>query len=116
MLVNFAVLGLALMTITVYLSGRPVMFTVAFLALEVFILSGFVMSGNTIPNQTADAGHVPSRLIWLIPLVTVLWANLHPGFAVAPLVILLFLPLGQHALGRAEPLSCARPPLRLRSF
>jgi hypothetical protein len=81
MLVNFAVLGLALMTITVYLSGRPVMFTVAFLTLEVFILSAFVQSR--------------SNLIWLIPPIVALWANLHPGFAIAPLVILLFLPLAR---------------------
>ena len=67
------------MTITAYLSGRPVMFTVAFLALEIFILSGFVQSR--------------SRLIWLIPPMMALWVNLHPGFVVAPLVILAFLPL-----------------------
>ena len=91
-LVNFAVLGLALMTISVYLSGRPVMFTVAFLALEILILSGFVQSR--------------SKLIWLIPPITALWANLHPGFAVAPLVILLFLPLAQTARGRWTLAAC----------
>jgi len=92
LLVNFAVLGLALMTITVYLSGRPVMFTVAFLLLEVFILSGFVQSR--------------SNLLWLIPPVVALWANLHPGFAVAPLVILLFLPLGRTARDRWTLAAC----------
>jgi hypothetical protein len=32
--------------------------------------------------------------------MTALWANLHPGFAIAPLVILLFLPLGRDARAR----------------
>ena len=61
MLVNVVVLGLTLVTTTAYLSGRPVMFTVAFLTLEVFILSGWVASRSQ--------GHgVQSRgnLIWLI--------------------------------------------------
>jgi hypothetical protein len=86
MLVNFAVLGLALMTITIHLSGRPVMFTVALFTLEVFILSGFVQSRG--------------RLVWLIPPMTALWVNLHPGFAVAPLAILAFLPLVRGARDR----------------
>jgi hypothetical protein len=106
LLVNFAMLGLALMTISVYLSGRPAMFTVAFLALEVSILSGFVMSGDTIPNQKADSGHVPRKLIWLIPPIAALWANLHPGFAVAPFVILVFLPLGRDARARRTLAAC----------
>ena len=95
MLVNVVVLGLTLVTTTAYLSGRPVMFTVAFLTLEVFILSGWVASRSQ--------GHgVQSRgnLIWLIPPMTALWANLHPGFAVAPLVILAFLPLARTARDR----------------
>ena len=92
MLVNFAVLSLALVTMTVYLSGRPVMFTVAFLTLEVFILSGFVQSR--------------SKLIWLIPPMVALWANLHPGFAVAPLLILLFLPLARAGRDRWMLAAC----------
>ena len=79
MLVNFTVLGLALTTIAVYLTGRPMMFTVAFFTLELVILSDFV--------------HSRSKLIWLIPPMTALWANLHPGFVIAPLVILAFVPL-----------------------
>ena len=95
------------------------MFTVAFLALEVFILSGFVMSGDTIPRQgtrsrteairvmsPCDSGHVPRKLIWLIPPIAALWANLHPGFAVAPFVILLFLPLGRDARARRTLAAC----------
>ena len=92
MLVNFVVLGLALMTISVYLSGRPAMFTVAFLALEVLVLSDFVQSR--------------SKLIWLVPPLAVLWANLHPGFVVAPLVILSFLPLGRDARARRTLAVC----------
>ncbi|UCG44109.1 MAG: hypothetical protein JSU73_05735 [candidate division WOR-3 bacterium] len=92
MLVNFAVLGLALLTITIHMSGRPVMFTVAFFTLEVFILSRFVESRG--------------KLIWLIPPVAVLWTNAHPGFAVAPLVILAFLPLVRGARDRWNLAAC----------
>jgi hypothetical protein len=125
MLVNFAVLGLALMTISVYLSGRPVMFTVAFLALEIFILSGFVHSrGNRqspiagphssflpphsslLPPHSSLLTPPSSLLVWLVPPMTALWANLHPGFAVAPLVILLFLPLAQTARDRWTLAAC----------
>ena len=92
MLVNFAVLGLALLTITIHLSGRPVMFTVAFFTLEIFILSSFVQSRG--------------KLIWLIPPMVVLWANLHPGFAAAPLLMLAFLPLVQGARDRWTLVAC----------
>jgi hypothetical protein len=92
MLLNFVVLGLALATITIHLSGRPVMFTVAFFTLEVFILSGFVESRG--------------RLVWLIPPLAVLWTNLHPGFMVAPLVILAFLPLAQRGRDRWTLAAC----------
>ena len=101
LLVNFAVLCLALVTTTVYLSGRPMMFTVAFFTLEVFILSGWAVS--------QDEGHSGQRrrnLIWLIPPMVALWANLHPGFAVAPLLILLFLPLGRQARDRWTLAAC----------
>jgi hypothetical protein len=98
MLVNFAVLGLALMTTTAYLSGRPVMFTVAFLTLEILILSRFV-------HRSSFIAHRSSRL-WLIPPMTALWANLHPGFAVAPLLILLFLPLARKARDRWTLAAC----------
>jgi len=101
MLVNSAVLCLALTTTTAYLSGRPVMFTVAFFTLEVFILSGWA--------ATRGQGHsAQSRgnLIWLIPPMVALWANLHPGFAVAPLLILLFLPLGREARDRWTLAAC----------
>jgi hypothetical protein len=86
MLVNFVVLCLALATTTAYLSGRPVMFTVLFFTLELFILSGWALSHDQGQNVR------PYRsLIWLIPPMVALWVNLHPGFAVAPLLILLFL-------------------------
>lgn len=101
MLVNFVVLCLALVTTTVYLTGRPMMFTVAFFALEVLILSGWAESSSSEPG-----GRSRSRLIWLIPPMTALWANLHPGFAVAPLLILLFLPLGREPRDRWTLAAC----------
>jgi hypothetical protein len=92
MLVNLAVLCIPLATTTAYLTGRPAVFTVAFFALEILVLSAFVRSR--------------SRLVWLIPLVVVLWANLHPGFAVAPLVILAFLPMCRGRRDRWTLVAC----------
>jgi hypothetical protein len=109
LLVNFVMLGLALMTISTYLSGRPAMFTAAFFALEIFILSDFVqLRGNQTQRHEVTKNEQGSggRLIWLIPPVTALWANLHPGFAIAPFVILLFLPLGRDARARRTLAAC----------
>ena len=92
LLVNLAVLCLALVTVTAYLSGRPALFTVAFFTAELLILSGWVASRGW--------------LIWLIPPMVALWANLHPGFFVAPLLILLFLPLGRNARDRLTLAAC----------
>ena len=101
MLVSHAVLCLALVTTTAYMSGRPVMFTVAFFTLEVFILSSWAAPGD--PGQKVR----PRRgLIWLIPPVVALWANLHPGFVLAPLLFLLFLPLGREARDRWTLAAC----------
>ena len=101
MLVNFVVLCLAWATTTAYLSGRPAMFTVAFFTLELFILSGWAAS------RGRDDSIQPFRsLIWLIPPMVALWANLHPGFVVAPFLILLFLPLGEDAPGRRALALC----------
>jgi hypothetical protein len=107
MLVNFIVLCLALVTTTVYLTGRPMMFTVALFALEVLILSGFVHRPS-LAAAAAVGQHIVHRspLIWLIPPMTALWANLHPGFAVAPLLILLFLPLGRDRRDRWTLAAC----------
>lgn len=91
MLVNFAVLCLGLATITAYLSGRPAMFTVAFFTLELYILSGWTLGGT---------GRRGRHLIWLIPPVVALWANLHPGFVVGPLLLVLFLFLCREARDR----------------
>jgi len=101
MLVNFAVLCVALVTTTAYLSGRPVMFTVAFFTLEVLILSNWAASCG--PGHSVRSHR---NLIWLIPPMVALWANLHPGFAVAPLLILLFLPLGREARDRWTLAAC----------
>jgi hypothetical protein len=101
MLVNFVVLCLALVTTAAYLSGRPVMFTVAFFTLELFILSGWAAS------RGRNDGAQPYRfLIWLIPPMVAFWANLHPGFAVAPLMILLFLLSVREARDRWILLAC----------
>ncbi len=106
-LVNFVGLGLALMTISVYLSGRPVIFTVAFLALEILILSDFVQSSaSRLPPLASRFSPLASHLVWLIPPITALWANLHPGFVIAPFLILLFLPLARKARDRWTLVGC----------
>lgn len=92
LLANLAVIGLALATITVYLSGRPMMFTVALLALVLHLLAAFIRSRT--------------RLIWLIPPLAALWANLHPGFVLAPLAVLAFLPLGPTGRDRRTIAAC----------
>jgi hypothetical protein len=96
LLVNLAVLCLALVTVTAYLSGRPALFTVAFFTVELLILSGWV----------ASRGQSRGWLIWLIPPMVALWANLHPGFFVAPLLILLFLPLSRGGRDRWTLTAC----------
>lgn len=93
MLVNFAVLCLGLATITAYLSGRPAMFTVAFFTLELSILSGWTLG-------EAGAGRRRRNPIWLIPSIVALWANLHPGFVVGPLLVLFFMLLCREARDR----------------
>ena len=101
MLASFVVLCLALVTIAAYLSGRPAMFTVAFFTAELYILSGW--AGY---RGAENGGREYRYLIWLIPLMTALWTNLHPGFIVAPLLVLLFVPLGGDARRRRVLAGC----------
>lgn len=94
-LLNFTVLALALMPITTYLSCRPVIFTLVFFVLVILILARFV--------ETPPDGQ--SKLlapVHLIPLIAMLWANLHPGFILLPVLVVLFLPLCSIAQGRSQ--------------
>jgi len=112
MLLNLIPLGFALVTTAAYLSGRPVMFTMAFLTLEVFILSGWVermgeRRGASDQPRGARRPAIGVRYsLWLIPLVTAIWTNLHPGFAVAPFVILVFLPMARQVRDRWALIVC----------
>jgi hypothetical protein len=99
LLANLAVLCLALITVTAYLSGRPALFTVAFFTAELFILSGWLASRG-------QGSRSRGRLIWLIPPMVALWANMHAGFFIAPLLILLFLPLVENARERLTLAAC----------
>jgi len=101
MLLNLAVLCVAMVTAAAYPSGRPEMFTVAFFTLELYILSGWVASRGDSRGMRSGG-----NLIWLIPPMVVLWTNLHPGFAIAPLLILFFLPLGREAKDRWTLAAC----------
>lgn len=77
---------------------RPHIFTFLFFSLFLYILLGFKYCGET------------ARL-WVIPLVMVLWANLHGGFFIGLVLIWLFI-LGEwmtsRLAGDAEPLKQRR--------
>jgi hypothetical protein len=80
LLLNVAVLAAAFQLIGPYFGCRPVIFTVLFFALFVRLLSD---------------GRRDVLAAWLLPVVTALWVNLHPGFLLAPLTVALFLAIGR---------------------
>lgn len=54
--------------LSLHYHARPHLFTLLFLAITAWIV--------------AQDRQQPTRSIWLLPLLTVLWVNLHPGFAI----------------------------------
>jgi len=56
---------------------RPQMFTLLLASIFIAILDGYVYRNKR-------------RLVWLLPLLMLLWVNLHAGFALGPALILLF--------------------------
>jgi hypothetical protein len=69
------VLLLAATASAVYWSARPHIFTLLFSAVTLWALARFRRDG--------------SRIIWLIPVITVIWANVHGGFIIPILLIVL---------------------------
>ena len=67
------VLMLAATTSAVYWSARPHIFTFLFTAVTLWALARFRREG--------------SRAIWVIPVLTVVWANVHGGFVIPILLI-----------------------------
>lgn len=67
------VLLLAATTSAVYWSARPHIFTFLFTAVTLWALARFRREG--------------SRAIWVIPVLTVVWANVHGGFVIPILLI-----------------------------
>ncbi|MEO0078575.1 MAG: hypothetical protein ABIK86_06225, partial [candidate division WOR-3 bacterium] len=98
--VNIVVLCATLPATAGFLSGRPLMFTRAFLALHLFILARFALPSRS--DVPIDRG----TLIWLIPVTTSLWANLHPGFVLAPFLVAVFVPLTRQARDRRTLAVC----------
>ncbi len=102
MLVNIAVLCVGLLATAGCLSGRPLMFSVLFFTLDVFVLARFTLPGGSrVRTRTGRGG-----FIWLIPVTTALWANLHPGFVLAPLLVAMFLPLAREFRDRRTLALC----------
>lgn len=58
--------------------ARPQMFNLLFFATFLYLLEG------------ARNGPVRSRLLWLLPLLTALWANLHSGYLVGVALLLVY--------------------------
>lgn len=73
---------LASNALLLHYQARPHLFTLLFLAISIWIL--------TYDRMTAE-----TRWIWALPPLTILWANLHPGF------VILFVYLGVLIVGSA---------------
>jgi hypothetical protein len=92
------IVALLYCSIITSVAPRPHLFTFLFFSLFLYLLLGFKYFGET-------------RRLWVIPLVMVLWVNLHGGFFIGLVLVWLFI-LGEwltHFLaGEAEPLKRRR--------
>ncbi|MEW6516520.1 MAG: tetratricopeptide repeat protein [candidate division FCPU426 bacterium] len=87
-----AAMGIQLLpTLLFFFRERPYLFTYLFLVLAMFLLERFRQAPR------APLGRSLLRLWWL-PAITLVWANLHPGF------IVLFVLLGAHVAEEAVTL------------
>jgi hypothetical protein len=69
---------LGLLTAALPLGVRPQMVNIFFLALYIFILEGY------------RQGKVRRKWLYLLPLLTLLWANMHSGFMVGVAVLAIY--------------------------
>lgn len=76
-LAAFTVL-LGLLTAALPLGVRPQMVNIFFLALFIFILEGY------------REGKIRRKRLYLLPLLTLLWANMHSGFIVGVVVLAVY--------------------------
>jgi hypothetical protein len=81
-LFSLVVALLASNALSLHYHARPHLFTLLFISVAAWIL-------------TKDRGVARTRWIWLLPPLTILWVNLHPGFAI------LFAYLGVLVVGSA---------------
>ncbi len=86
---------LASNAISIHYHARPHLFTLLFLSIAAWIIT-----------RDRDPGKTPTRWIWLLPPLTVLWVNLHPGFAI------LFAYLGVVVAGSALEWAAGKGSLR----
>ena len=77
LLLRSAVLLFAAIVSAVYWSARPQIFSFTLTAAFLLILD--------------REGHSPTRSLWLLPPMMALWVNLHGGFAIGFILILLYL-------------------------
>jgi hypothetical protein len=100
-LAAFTVL-LGLLTAALPLGVRPQMVNIFFLALFLFILEGY------------REGKIRRKRLYLLPLITLLWANMHSGFMVGVAVLALYT-VGE-ALGLMAKRQFGHPTARFFSW
>ncbi len=81
---------LASNALSLHYHARPHLFTLLFIAIAAWILTK-----DRSPDDGASGEEGRTRWIWLLPPLTILWVNLHPGFAI------LFAYLGVLVVGSA---------------
>ena len=80
LLLNVGLLAVSFQLVGPYFGCRPVIFSILFFTFFTYVLSG---------------RNPPRWACWLLPALTALWVNLHPGFLLAPLVVLFFVVFGR---------------------
>ncbi len=108
----------AVPTLAGRMAPRPDLFTHLFFAIFLVLLWRFHQSNAAIPrlkpehDEGAAELRATCRQLWILPVVMLLWVNLHPGFIVG--IGILFAYLSMEALELVFPSRRAATLLRLR--
>jgi hypothetical protein len=87
---------------------RPQLFSFLFVFLLVYLIEGFRRYARYIQNQTTGIKNVAIRYLIPIPIVMMIWANLHGGFIVGVILTIIYCSaeIAQYLLKRpGQPLS-----------